>query len=364
MISIIGLCIAPFTAMGGEQFIRIFIFKAANFNINGLNQPLQLLSDRSCQLAQASHVSISVKNNQLICNGQSIGKKIIISNAKQEYNVNNIPLSGQLTIATISKNQAHLIIKMPFERYLIGVLQGEVPLSWPADTLKAQAIASRTYALSRIRERQHGHHDFDVYASIQSQRFKHMRHYDSRARSAITDTKHLVLFKDNGLYPVFFHSNCGGQTELAHNVWPGQHGPPSIPDPYCKHAKNNSWTYQISKSSFIQTLAPTGHHINDIQSIFVTELSDSPRIAHLLIEDIDQLHMIPAVLLRKTLGYSNFKSTWFSVALRNDTLVFTGKGWGHGVGLCQWGAKKMGLLKKNFQEILHHYFPGATIQAY
>lgn len=245
----------------------------------------------------------------------------------------------------------NLIATLDLETYLRGVLPAEMPASWPLEALKAQAVAARTFALYR---RAHaGEKDFDVDSDVNDQMF--LSDTSKAADRAIDETRGLVLRDTRGaLVAAYFHSDCGGHTEDAHNVWGTGD---SVGTAGCPYASPALWSLKLS-------LEQLGHKLRQkISRIEVGKRNESGRIQQVYLALADGTgKTLTGSDFRAALGFSELKSTAFEMARAGDGYIFTGHGYGHGVGLCQWGARQMAKAGQGFREILAHYYPKAGIE--
>lgn len=255
------------------------------------------------------------------------------------------------------------VIHVPIDQYLVGVLSAEVPSSWPLAALKAQAIASRTYFLYKKQERQKDH--YDVRADTMDQVFRFLASEKPNLNKAVYDTVDWILVDSSSqIFPAFFHADCGGQTSTERNVWrfPTSENSP-VRDPLCQKADRNNWVYSIRKLELIQNLQALMYLPPDIelQSIYprVQQEGRAYVVDFLFSERV--FKRMSANDLRKALGFAKLKSTHFSVHDQGQDLVFRGRGFGHGVGLCQWGAQRWAQQGKSHEFILRHYYPNARL---
>ena len=243
------------------------------------------------------------------------------------------------------------VVKVPLERYVLGVLVNEVRRDWPLEALKAQAVASRSYALFRLRTPRSPTERYDLEASVQDQVFSRGRVYPSPLTQAVRETTGVTLRFDGEILPAFFHSSCGGMSERAASLWPEMtQTPVNAPhtDPFCEESPWRKWRYEISKSEL-------GGEIQ------VLERDERGRVDGLLLLKPSGIEELTGHSLRARLGFNKIRSTLFEVEDDLEKVSFSGRGYGHGVGLCQWGAKGMAEKGFAFQEILQFYYPGAEL---
>ncbi|MBI4127060.1 MAG: SpoIID/LytB domain-containing protein [Deltaproteobacteria bacterium] len=263
----------------------------------------------------------------------------------------------------VTDGNKNVVEELPLEDYLAGVVKHEMSPTWPAESLKAQTIAARTYALTmkeRNRTAKTGR-TYDVTSTMFDQVYQKTSQGKSTVTTAVAATRGLILKRDGRTFLTYYHSCCGGETEYAANVWPGSVPTRIAMDPYCARSPKLTWEYRLPTKQFMATLNAQGTHVQNIASLATTTLPHSRRVDMLLIDDGEGMKMVRATDLRRIFGYANLKSTWFNVGLERNEVVFAGRGYGHGVGLCQWGAKGMAEAGKMYQDILKFYYPDAEI---
>ncbi len=263
------------------------------------------------------------------------------------------------------KPDTHWVAHFPLDQYLYGVMGAEVPVSWPIQSLKAQAVASRTYFLFKKLQRLEQH--YDVRSDIMDQVFKMDGERHKSILRAVQETKGQVLLakEDQTIFPAYFHADCGGNTSAEGAVWrrPASLNQ-SVTDPYCKTASKNNWSYLIDKERLMALLQkafflPQGIQLKSILPR-VQKASRAHIVDFLFSQDI--LKRISANDLRGLLGFGKLRSTHFEVTDSGNEVVFTGRGFGHGVGMCQWGAQRWARKGKDYRSILKHYYPKAELQ--
>ena len=255
-------------------------------------------------------------------------------------------------------NSYSYINYIPVSEYLISVLGHEMNEKWPIHALKAQAIVARTYMYrTKIKN---SHRIYDIKNDTTHQVYKGVLKDDKNLRKAVTSTKHKIITYNKNLAKVFFHSSCGSSLASAEEVWGNEKIPYLIHkrSNYCTQAPVYKWEYHLPTKIIAQKLGLT-----NISSIKIVERSKSKRIKKILFYNPSGKQSFLASKIRQKLGNQNIKSTLFGITLRNNKIHFEGRGFGHGVGMCQWGAKFMvEKYKKTYKEILSHYFPKTKIQ--
>lgn len=260
-----------------------------------------------------------------------------------------------------------VVALLELEQYLAGVLPSEMPLKWPIEALKAQAITARTYTLKQIENRRF--ENFDLDSTVRDQLFAYdLDLSDERKKNlnlALEQTRGQILSNGRG-EPIMvnYHADCGGKTELPRNVWNyGKYGV-AVSDSSCALRPDNEWSYSISLERLSQKLrAELGvSGFVKLASLKTLGETEGGRVSGLrLIFSNGSKYELFATRLREILGHSSFKSTRFSIKQIDQVVKFDGRGFGHGVGMCQWGAKDLAKAGKTYREILAHYFPGEKI---
>ena len=278
--------------------------------------------------------------------------------------LNGKKYSGNFKIFRIKKN-IFVVMSIGMEDYVRGVLPGEMPSNWPIEALKAQAILARTYGHYHLL-----HHKkyYDLGSNINFQIFSGNVGIDQEVIKAVKATRHLVLTYSNYPIVVFYHSTCGGMTESAENVW-GKGYPYLVSKKcdYCKSSPYYTWSYTFTMEEFVNILnkkkGSNFSYITDIQSEGKTS---SHRVKNFLFinNDTGEKLEIGGNDFRMIMGPNKIKSLLVTgISIDGFNITFNGKGFGHGVGMCQYGAKTLAKNGKNYIDILNFYFPGTTLKS-
>jgi stage II sporulation protein D len=263
------------------------------------------------------------------------------------------------TVAVVERTGAtlRLIEELPLDDYVAGVLSGEMPATFPAEAQKAQAVAARSYALVKKIEAEAAGRSFHLGASMLSQVYAGAAP-NPAARAAAAATRGEVLVRGNEPVEAFFHAACGGRTERGLDAL-GRDLPYLVPVPcdHCHHAPGARWTLQRSGAELGRALGLAG----PLTALRVAERTGSGRVARVELQAGGQRLVLAGVDLRQRLGWSTLPSLAFEAKERGGTFTFTGRGQGHGAGLCQWGAAGMAREGKGYRDILAHYYPGTEL---
>ncbi len=258
------------------------------------------------------------------------------------------------------------VVRMPLEQYLEGVVAGETPAGWNVQALAAQAVAARTFTLKRVQAPDHYIKQTcgaDVCTSPQLFQAYNAKAVDDNVRKAVAATRGMVLTYSGELASTYFHSNSGGITASVEEAFPGAAKdllpylvPVESPGQSIAPAYAREWVLELSASELRRA---AGMGAGSVTSLKVESRGPSGRVLTLLING----KSVSAVDLRKKLGSTRLKSLLINqISLKGNTVRIEGVGWGHGVGLDQWGAEAMARQGATFQDILKHYFPGTTLE--
>jgi len=291
---------------------------------------------------------------------KTYGIRVIPSSDGSIY-VDKIRLSGFIDIIRTEKRKLVVINHLDIEKYLYGVIYSEIPYYWPMEALKAQAIAARTFAMHRKEVSKD--RDYDVTSDVYSQVYGGISREKWRTTKAVKATKGRVLTYRDKLFPAYYHSICAGRTENAKTVFEKDLPPlRGRRCPYCKGARGMSWKAMFSYKQMEERLASYGIKVKGINYIVEGKRDRSGRLKTIRVRDKEGVKEIRGYKFRLALGPNMIRSTNFTITITRKGIIFKGKGWGHGVGMCQWGAFGMSKRRFSYKHILDFYYPGAKIE--
>lgn len=367
---------------------------------NYKNEVRVLLNDSSNQLNLGNDVYLISEGEKLALIKE--GNKIIVEAINQDLFVQlgskNIhkkeffiePASDSLIILNNKKYRGRIklvngdgtlkiINQISLEDYIKGVMTKEMPVGKNLEhyeALKAFAIAARTYAINKIFK---STTFYDVLPDVRDQVYGGADAEHPLSNKAVDETKGLILTYKNDAAIVFYHSTCGGYTESSKNVFTEDEveylksvkdGEPA----YCSISPNFLWEEVLTEKAIIKRLADAkliDSEVYSIENIIIKSRFPSGRINELeiVLKNNDELKSISLFgnsirsIIKNQTGNGILKSNNFTIELTADrTVKIFGKGSGHGVGLCQWGAIAQSKQGKSYEEILYHYFPGTQIK--
>lgn len=317
--------------------------------------------------------------------------------------------SGVIEIYIDHTGNLAALTKIPIDVYLKGTVPAEMPASFPPEALKAQTILARSYVLSR-RGIEHLNDPYDVCAHVHCQVYSGITHEDERTNAAVEETRGQLLMANGGLVDARYSAVCGGHTEDAKVTWmtPPMHPTNgvlcscdgkleipdlatesgvakwirSFPDVCCNLIGRDvpaaadysqryfRWEISVPRSELEEIIREkTGEDIGTLYDILPLRRGRSGRLQEIeILGSRKNLRIKRERRIRRALSHTALQSSCFMVDIVQDSsgmpyeIVFTGAGYGHGVGMCQWGAASAAYLGWPHEQILSHYFPGTTIE--
>lgn len=276
--------------------------------------------------------------------------------------LNGRRLRGTLEIMRQQDLTLLVINYVALEDYLRGVLSKEAPDYWPEEALKAIAIAARTYALYQRFTKALG--PYDVTADVMSQDYGGKSAEKAATTRAVKATAGLILLHQDTVFPTFYHSTCGGMTEHArvmgsYDLEPLRGG---VICTLCSASPFFSWQRRLTKDDVGWALRMSRYgSIGPIRAVQVTKRTSSGRAEEITIVGATRTLRMSGYDVRALFGFERIRSALFSVIPIGEAFVIDGHGWGHGVGLCQWGAAELARRGFSAREILAFYYPSATL---
>ncbi len=280
---------------------------------------------------------------------------VIVNSKERRYR-------GFVDILLTANGKLLVVNHLEIEDYVKGVLAHEVSNRWPMETLKSQAVATRSYAYVQIAA--NIKKDFDVTDDIYSQVYGGRTSERYRTGLAVDQTKGEILTFEGKVLPAYFHATCGGHTENSSELWPKQISPPlrGVRCIYCQASPHYFWKRNASLRDIRSELIARGYSIGLIEDISITKRNESERILSLVITDRAGKQIeVSGKDFREIVGPNFIRSNNYFIVMKGYYCDFLGKGWGHGVGMCQWGAREMAAQGMTYKRILEFYYPKAVI---
>ena len=340
-----------------NQSIRIAIVKnAQSVSIDG-GGVLATREDGFPLVLSQSVTVRSIKNS--MCIDGVVYRRLKFASSSVIY-VNGKPYHGSAEII-FSEKGLLVINELPLEEYLVGLINCEISSAWPIEAVKAQAVIARTYALSRKESRKNSLYHLE--STVIDQVYEGSLIEDSRAKRAVSETSGEVLVYRSEIIQAFYHSSCGGKTEAAINVW-GASLPylKGVDCEYCLLSPSSLWEQKLSLKEMDEKLRTAGFKVSGVSDVRLGARNNRGRLTNIVILSSLSDVAVSGDQFRKAIGYGVIKSTNFTVKVGGGEVSFSGSGNGHGVGLCQWGAKQRAVSGFEYNEILSYYYPGTELK--
>jgi stage II sporulation protein D len=362
-ITLLLLLMLPLAAGGSPpaqpEMIRVALLKGVeSVGLDGIG--LLAVNEEGEPIRDSStfYVVRAKDKNGLMVNGRFL-RRLTVS-APVFMRVNGRKYRSKVEISPADSGLL-VVNELPLEDYLAGLINCEISSQWPMEAIKAQAVVARTYAVYQKGARKDS--PYDLESSVIDQVYNGCEIEDSRAVRGVRETAGEVLNYNGSVIQAFYHSNCGGHTESSENVWgyplPYLQG---VECAYCLAAPAARWEQTLPLNRIESLLRGNGYQVAGLRDIKTGRRNRSGRVVDLLLTCANGRQSLPAVGFRKAMGYTVIKSTNFDVRISGKDAVFNGIGYGHGVGLCQWGAKHRAGDGFDYREILSYYYPGTKLE--
>ncbi len=306
-----------------------------------------------------------VRDNRIILDRQVLPSdriRLVPGDPQHYLSVAGNAYRGQIEISLGREPGTLLVVNyVPLEEYLLGVVPNEVPYQWPLEALKAQAVAARTFALYKMSGRADDPYDLD--ASMYSQVYRGLGSERDSTTRAVSLTRQIIAVYQGRFIAAFYHSNCGGQTADVREVWGGNIDYlEGTACGFCQDGPHFSWQVTLSDQEIARALTQHNVAVRGLLGLKISGYHSDGRAREIIVRQAGGETRVPASIFRMALGPDKIKSTIFQVRQAGRDFIFAGKGWGHGVGLCQEGALGMAQAGYGFEDILKHYYPGIEIR--
>ena len=360
-----------------EPLIRVLISKNRNLRIRSDKSIPLIIKGQKFSNKKIKGLTVKKENNttslffdknkQKIYDLKNKVKFVVKSSDGRGIWVGQKRYSGILNLLVLD-SEILVINILGIEKYLSSVVGSEMPAKWPLEALKAQAIASRTYAL-----KQKGNPIYDIDSTQKNQVYNGLESRTYKTVRAVRSTRSLVLTYKNKLINALFHSSSGGMTENSQDVWKNEYPYLSSVKDFDKNNPKLRWQKKFS-SEELQKLFPK---IGGVKKIEILNITNTGRVKNVKIFGKYGSDQISGVDIRKRM---NLKSTFMRFKFIEDkkyisdndnsnipiekTLIVFGQGSGHGVGMSQWGARYMASKGQKAERILKHFYKGVRIKPF
>ncbi len=302
-----------------------------------------------------------------------------IAIATDKAGLNKACYNGEF-IVTANGNKLNAINVIDIEDYLRGVVPYEIGKLDESkfEALKAQAVAARTYAYKHFGSRVA--QGFDVYADTRDQVYKGLHSATALTDKAVRETEGVVMTYNGEFITAYYHSTCGGETEGVVTWGRPDHPylknkPDLRPDgtPWCRESNYTEWTREFTEDELRDLFQINAKEakanvpsFSSIKSMHIQDTLKSGRIHTLVIETNNGSFTAKADKIRWLFkrGGTILPSSFFRIHKNGNEWILKGKGFGHGVGLCQMGARARAQAGQSYIQILTHYYPGITLEKF
>jgi len=256
--------------------------------------------------------------------------------------------------------------EMQFEEYIMGVVAAEMKTDWPLEALAAQAIMARTFTLETIKSRGGAPmHGTDACTAVE-----HFQAYDAQAinervREAVEMTRGEVVTHGDDYIKAWFSAYAGEKTALAkEGLVFREEEPPyivSVDNPGAKYAppEDKDWTASFSKDEIRVALAELDGEAGPVEDVTIAQKGPTGRAVTIKVDDVE----VAGADFRVALGSTKMKSILLQdISLAGDEVIFKGQGYGHGVGMCQWGAYGLAKEGQKPEKIVEYYFKDVKLK--
>ncbi len=319
---------------------------------------------RICKSAKRAYVGgklLLAESNTILVNGKDLGKRKLIFRSERPIRVScsgkKKTLRGSVVVK-LKRNRLLILNLVDIEEYLFSVVPSESYSSWPMESLKAQAICSRTYAYYQYLHRKDW--EYDLVDDEGDQAYKGVERETSRTTKAVKDTEGMVLVYNEKPILAMYTANSGGNTADSGAVF-NLPKPYLIakPDPASLKGKMAVWERRFTRDQIEKAFRRIGIDVRGLRLIEPAQIGPSGRIIKIR---VFSRYGIQILRTRTTLKRAlNLPEILFKIRRRGDLYIFDGRGWGHGVGYSQWGSAYMGK-ERSYKEILLFYYPHTQIK--
>lgn len=352
-----------------STLVRVSVLREVDSLTIAVDGKYRLINPMTKEILSQSHrlnpTAVTLKNGQLRIGEKVYAQERVLVEPYQSrslLSINKRHYRGSVLLI----NNGHSITAVNYldlESYVKGVLYREISDQWPMEAIKAQAVATRTFAIYSMEK--FADRDYDMTNDIYSQVYGGKTAERERTNKAVQLTKGEVLTYQGKIFPTFFHANSGGMTEDGSQLWdiniPPLKG--NVLSVYSENSPHYRWKLNYRLKDIQDKLNELGFDLWLIKTLEVTQRTPTGRVKNILITTRDgKTANITGKMFREMMGPNIIRSLSFDIKMQGYYVDFIGKGWGHGVGLCQWGAYNMSLLKHSYKQILSFYYPSSVLK--
>lgn len=334
-----------------SAYIKVFVLKS--------QEPVSVAARGTIRVSNLKTRSIDYErtDSKVVFSPDKVMTPVLVESTSSWVEINGVRYRGMAELHNIM-GSISVINVVRLDDYLFSVVPSEMAPSWPAEALKAQAVAARTYAYYHILKKKSDLYDLDATTSFQV--YKGVAAETAESTRAVSETAGQILTYGNKPVLAFFHSTCGGATIAGKYVWSGEDLPylREVRCPYCSQSPYYRWEESLSMPELKRCIAAR-YNVGQIQGISFDRFHG--RVIDATIRHRNGTLKISGNDFRQMFPEKRIKSMYFSAAKKGKSFLFEGRGWGHGVGMCQYGAKGLADKGADYKKILQYYYRGVSI---
>ncbi len=334
--------------------VRVLLATASQVEVRALGAHRGVLDGgKRFSTATALLWPVSASDDRLWVDGRAVGKRLLLEADDAQLQFGSSRYRGAIQLSARG-DDVEVINVVDVESYLRGVVPAEMAASWPMEALKAQAVAARSYTLTSLNPRGR----YDLCATVECQVYRGASAEHPRADAAVAATAGVVVTYQGATARTYYHADSGGSVASSQEVWGGAF-------PYLvaladapANTPHRAWTVRLDGATVGASLSSAGIGVGAVQALRVVRMSESGRVSELEISGASGSRRVSGAQLTSLARSWGLKSTRFTV---QGGLTVRGDGWGHGVGMSQYGARALALAGYDYGRILAFYYPTTNL---
>ena len=314
-----------------NNFVRVLVsVESGSFRINSK-------SELTVRLGNNGKLLYEMKDGRLVFYPEKMNGIYLVESKGTPLYLNGRGYRGSFELHSVL-GKIHVVNVVNIEQYLYSVVPSEMPSSWNIEALKAQAVASRTYTYYYLLK-DDSKKIYDVDATTSFQVYRGIVSESENSTSAVRATSGVIMVYNYAPILAYFHSTSGGKTADDRYVWKGEDLPylEGVKCTYSKESPHYEWQLKLTIEEIETALRRKYGRVGRIKGISFKKYDD--RVYEVVITHEQGTITMSGNDFRIMVSPSKLKSTYFRSEKKRSTLYISGRGWGHGVGMCQWGAK-------------------------
>lgn len=371
--TVLAMSLRPLTLLRFTILLSVFACLSWSVALEPINRQVRVLLDTTPTLtvgATGAHSGfvdgvprfstpaaldwpVMALGGQLYVDGSMVGARLMLEADGSFMRVNGNRYRGAILLTAIG-DQVQVINVVGMESYLRGVVPSEMSASWPLEALKAQAVAARSYTLTSLNPQA----SYDLCATDECQVYRGVEVEHPRSDAAVAATAGVVVTYGGATARTYYHADSGGVIASSQEVWGGAlpylvtraDAPTTTP--------HRAWVYRLDAASVAASMDAAGLSVGSVSGLRVVRLSESGRVLELEVSGSGGAQVVRGSQLTSMLRGWGLKSTRFSV---QGGLTVRGDGWGHGVGMSQYGARALAQAGYDFGRILAFFYPHTSL---